>query len=95
MFGAKKNAIVAKVLHINFSAETITDRNFEKIKEYCHITYDCEGYIQHLVLDVQFITFVSTEEYTDVMISFVTNALSGVTKGAELLIPKNISFNLL
>lgn len=94
MFGAKKGAN-AKLLHLNFSAETVMEKNYEKVKEYCHITYDQDGWIQHTFVDSSTIKWTVSDDYIEPMISINTNALSGMTKGVEIFIPRNCDFNML
>ena len=95
MFGAKKAAQAAKLLHINFSAEAVTEKNYTSLKEYCHLTFDQDGWIQHVVVDASGVKFTKSSEIVEPQVIVVSNPLSGLTKGAEILIPENCSFNLL
>jgi hypothetical protein len=94
MFGMNKTTI-AKIIHMNFSIETVSEKNMTALKEFCHLTIDQDGYIQHIVLPAQGIIFSYSEEYKEPMISFTSNQFSGATKNAEIFIPKEGTFNLL
>ena len=96
MFGAKSSkGPSAKLIHMNFSAETVMEKNFEKLKEYCHITYDQDGWIQHTIVDASTVKYTVTDDYIEPMVSISATALSGMTKGVEIFIPRNCDFNLL
>lgn len=95
MFGAKRTSEAAKLLHINFSAETVTERNYVTLKEYCHVTFEQNGWVQHMVLDAAGVKFTKNPDVIEPQINISTNALSGVAKGAEIILPENCTFNML
>lgn len=92
MFGARKQ-IVSRLIHINFSAETVLEKNYQTVKEYCHLTYDQDGWIQHTIVDASNIKYTASDEYIEPMISINANAISGTTKGVEIFIPRNGTLN--
>ena len=95
MFGVKRTAESAKLLHINFSAETVNEKNYVTLKEYCHVTFEKNGWIQHMVLDAAGIKFTKNPDITEPEIVVSTNALSGIAKGAEIILPEDCTFNML
>lgn len=96
MFGAKINkGATAKLIHMNFSAETVMDKNYQTVKEYCHLTYDQDGWIQHIMVEASTIKWTVTDDYIEPMVSISSNAFSGATKSTEIFIPRNCDFNML
>lgn len=86
MFGAKK--VLGKILDMNYSAESVVEKNMMSVKEYCHVTYEEGGWVQHVILDANSITYNVTDEYTERMISVNSSALSGAIKGAQIFFPR-------
>ena len=48
-----------------------------------------------MVVDASGVKFTKSSEIVEPQVIVVSNPLSGLTKGAEILIPENCSFNLL
>lgn len=87
MFGTKKS--LGRIIDLNYTAETFVDKNMTSVREFCHVTYVQDGYVQHAILDGKNIQYRLSDEYNHRMIEINAGGLLGGVKGAEIIIPSN------
>lgn len=97
MFGQKSKKPAARLIHINFSAETFVDtqkNNMITVKEYCHITYEQDGFIQHAMCDANAVKWTVSDDALEPLVTVNNNFVSGQTRGAEIFLPSTGVYQL-